>query len=72
MAKCEVCSKGQHFGLMVSHSHRKSNHAWKPNVKKIHLEVDGQNPFHEHLRQMPACKQDDQIRLIVPHSGNNC
>lgn len=41
MAKCEVCSKGQHFGLSVSHSHRKSNRAWKPNVKKVRLEVDG-------------------------------
>ncbi len=41
MAKCEVCSKGQHFGLKVSHSNRKSNRAWKPNVKKVHLEVDG-------------------------------
>ncbi len=41
MAKCEVCSKGQHFGLAVSHSHRKSNRAWKPNVKKVRLEVDG-------------------------------
>lgn len=41
MAKCEVCSKGQHFGLMVSHSNRKTNRAWKPNVKKIRIEVDG-------------------------------
>ena len=43
MAKCEVCSKGQHFGLLVSHSNHKTNHAWKPNVKKVHLEVDGQS-----------------------------
>lgn len=41
MAKCEICSKGQTFGLMVSHSNRKTNRAWKPNVKKIRLEVDG-------------------------------
>lgn len=41
MAKCEICSKGQNFGLMVSHSNRKTNRAWKPNVKKVRLEVDG-------------------------------
>ncbi|MCX7773595.1 MAG: 50S ribosomal protein L28 [Clostridia bacterium] len=41
MAKCEVCDKGQHFGLQVSHSNRKSNRVWKPNVKKIRVEIDG-------------------------------
>lgn len=41
MAKCEVCNKGQLFGLKVSHSNRKTNKAWKPNVKKIRLEVNG-------------------------------
>lgn len=41
MAKCEVCNKGQHFGLQVSHSNRKSNRAWKPNVKKVRVEVNG-------------------------------
>jgi large subunit ribosomal protein L28 len=41
MAKCEVCNKGQHFGLKVSHSNRKSNRVWKPNVRKIKVEIDG-------------------------------
>ena len=25
MAKCEICQKGVHFGIQVSHSHRRSN-----------------------------------------------
>ena len=41
MAKCEVCDKGQHFGIQVSHSHRRSNKVWKPNVRKVKVEVDG-------------------------------
>ncbi len=41
MAKCEVCDKGQHFGIRVSHSHRRSNRVWKPNIKKVKVEVDG-------------------------------
>lgn len=41
MAKCEVCNKGVHFGLQVSHSNRKTNTSWKPNVKKIRLNVNG-------------------------------
>ena len=35
MAKCEVCGKGVTFGIRVSHSHRRSNRAWKPNVKRV-------------------------------------
>ena len=30
MAKCSVCGKGVVFGNSVSHSHRKTNRAWKP------------------------------------------
>lgn len=41
MAKCEVCGKGVTFGIKVSHSHRRSNKAFKPNVKRIKAVVDG-------------------------------
>ena len=35
MAKCAVCGKSVHFGNNVSHSHRRSNKMWKPNIKKV-------------------------------------
>ena len=35
MAKCDCCGKGVTFGIKVSHSHRRSNRAWKPNVKRV-------------------------------------
>ena len=35
MAKCDFCEKGVVFGIQVSHSHRRSNRAWKPNVKRV-------------------------------------
>ena len=41
MAKCEICDKAVKFGLQVSHSNRKSNRAWKANVKKVRANVDG-------------------------------
>ncbi len=37
MAKCEVCGKGVTFGIKVSHSHRRSNRTWKPNIRKIRV-----------------------------------
>ena len=41
MAKCEFCGKDVSFGIQVSHSHRRSNRTWKPNVKKVKAIVDG-------------------------------
>ena len=41
MAKCDVCGKGVSFGIKVSHSHRRSNKMWKPNVRKVKAVVNG-------------------------------
>lgn len=41
MAKCEICGKGVSFGIKVSHSHRRSNRTWKPNVRKVKAVVNG-------------------------------
>jgi large subunit ribosomal protein L28 len=43
MAKCDVCSKDIAFGLKVSHSNKKSNRAWKPNVRKVKIVENGTN-----------------------------
>ena len=41
MAKCEICGKSVTFGIKVSHSHRRSNRTYKPNVKKVKAIVNG-------------------------------
>ncbi len=41
MAKCDVCSKDILFGLKVSHSNRKTNRPWKPNVRKVRVVENG-------------------------------
>ena len=48
MAKCEFCDKGVTFGIKVSHSHRRSNRTWKPNVKRVKAIVDG-SPKHVYV-----------------------
>ena len=45
MAKCDICGKGVTFGIKVSHSHRRSNRTWKPNVKRVKAIVKG-TPCH--------------------------
>ncbi|MGI6463736.1 MAG: 50S ribosomal protein L28 [Clostridiales bacterium] len=41
MAKCLYCGKAVTFGNNVSHSHRRSNRAVKPNIKRVKAVVNG-------------------------------
>ena len=43
MAKCELCGKGVTFGCNVSHSHRRTNSTWKPNIRKVKAVVKGEH-----------------------------
>lgn len=45
---CEVCGKKPHFGKNVSHSHRRTNRRWNPNVQKVRAIVDG-SPTRLHV-----------------------
>ncbi len=49
VAKCSVCGKSVHFGNKVSHSHRRSNKMWKPNIKSVRVKVNGGT------KKMPVC-----------------
>ena len=41
MAKCAICGKDVSFGIRVSHSHKRSNRTWKPNIKRVRAVVNG-------------------------------
>jgi large subunit ribosomal protein L28 len=41
MAKCSVCDKATTFGNNISHSHRRSNRTFKPNLRKVRAVVNG-------------------------------
>lgn len=43
MAKCSVCGKSVLFGNAVSHSHRRSNKMFKPNVKRVNIQTEAGN-----------------------------
>ena len=45
MAKCDFCGKEVRFGIKISHSHRRSNRTFKPNVQRVKAIVDGK-PTH--------------------------
>ncbi len=49
MAKCEICGKGPQFGHNVSHSKRRTNRMWRPNIQKT-IVYEG-----THKRQLRVC-----------------
>ena len=38
---CEICAKGTLNGHSVSHSNRKTNRIWAPNVQDVRVVING-------------------------------
>jgi len=47
--KCDFCGKSPQFGHNVSHSKRRTNRRWIPNIHKVTLQNEGQS------RQLNLC-----------------
>ena len=61
MAKCEFCGKGVVFGNKVSHSHRRSNRPWKPNVRRVKAVVGGSV---KHVYVCTACLRSGKVTRV--------
>jgi len=59
MAKCEVCGKSVAFGLKVSHSNRKTNRTWKPNIRRVKAVVNG---THKKMYVCSRCLRSDKVQ----------
>ncbi len=44
-ATCDVCGKKPSFGHNVSHSHRKTNRRWDPNIQRVRTLKNGVTPM---------------------------
>jgi large subunit ribosomal protein L28 len=62
MAKCQFCDKDVAFGIKVSHSHRRSNRTWKPNVKRVKAIVDGKP---QHVYACTRCLRSGKVTRAV-------
>ena len=62
MAKCDYCGKDVAFGIRVSHSHRRSNRTWKPNVRRVKAIVNGQV---KHVYACTACLRSGKVQRAV-------
>ncbi len=59
MAKCDICGKSVLFGNKVSHSHRRSNKIWKPNVKSVRVVVNGGS---KRMHVCTACLRSGKVQ----------
>ena len=64
---CEVCEKGQMNGHNVSHSNRKSNRTWAPNVQKVRVLVEGR-PMR--LNVCTRCLRSGYVQRALPSVQN--
>lgn len=62
LAKCDICGKSVTFGIQVSHSHRRSNRTWKPNIKRVKAMVDG-SP--KRIYACTRCLRSDKIQRAL-------
>ena len=61
MAKYDICGKGVTFGLKVSHSNRKTNRQWKPNIRTVKADVNG---THKTLHVCSRCLRSGKVTRV--------
>ena len=69
MAKCCICGKGVTFGHNVSHSNRKTNRSWKPNIRKVKAVVDGSNVT---VNVCSRCLRSGKVTRVVTEPDMHC
>ena len=63
MAKvCDICQKGKLSGHNFSHSNRKSNRFWQPNLKKVKAIIDGS---HKTIKVCTKCIRSGKVRRAL-------
>ena len=60
---CEVCGKGLLTGHNVSHSNRKTNRVWAPNVQKVRIVVGGTTL---HANVCTRCLRSGYVQRALP------
>ena len=62
MAKCDICNKGETLGIQVSHSLRRSNRTWKPNVRRVKAMGDG---TPRHINVCTRCLRSGKVTRAI-------
>ena len=62
MAKCEICGKAMVFGIRQSHSHRRTNRTWKPNIRRVKVMVNG---TPKHIYACTRCLRSGKVNRAI-------
>lgn len=62
MAKCEICGKAMVFGIRQSHSHRRTNRTWKPNIRRVKVMVNG---TPKHIYACTRCLRSGKVTRAI-------
>ncbi len=60
---CEVCGKGTLNGHDVSHSNRKTNRIWAPNVQNVRVVVNG---TVKRMNVCTSCLRSGNVTRALP------
>ena len=64
---CEVCAKGTISGHNVSHSNRKTNRIWAPNVQRVRVVVNGTAKC---MNVCTRCLRSGYVQRALPTKSN--
>jgi large subunit ribosomal protein L28 len=57
-AVCDLCGKSPQFGKQLSHSHRRTNRRWNPNIQTVRALVGGAT---KRLRVCTSCLKAGKV-----------
>ena len=60
---CQVCGKGLMTGHNVSHSNRKTNRTWAPNVQRVRIVLDDNRTIHANV--CTRCLRNGYVQRAV-------
>jgi len=61
-ATCDVCAKHPSFGHAVSHSNRKTNRRWNPNIQRVRVVING---TPKRLNVCTSCLKAGKVQRAV-------
>ncbi len=62
---CEICAKGTLNGHLVSHSNRKTNRIWAPNVQNVRVVVNG---TAKRMNVCTRCLRSGNVQRALPRT----
>jgi len=61
-SRCDICNKEVIFGNKISHSHKKNNRVFKPNIQKVTIEINGSI---KKVNICTKCLKSNKIKKVV-------